>query len=132
MKYLLDTHVLLWFLLDERQHFSKRSLDLLLNEDNILYFSTASIWEIAIKSSLQKPDFPYDPQLIANELIEQGFIEQPISLKHTFALPKLPFLHNNPFDRLLICQAEQENLQFLTADQKILQYQKSFIWDIRT
>lgn len=127
MHYLLDTHALIWFLVGDQNRFSAKTLALLLDERNTLYFSRASIWEIAIKFGLQKPDFPYSPEIVAKELLAVGFKEVHIELKHTFALAQLPLIHRDPFDRLLICQAEAENLYFLTADQSILQYPKPFI-----
>ncbi|QIM62154.1 hypothetical protein A1D29_01870 [Pasteurellaceae bacterium Orientalotternb1] len=130
MRYLLDTHVLLWFLLGEEKRFSPQSIALLLDAKNSLYFSTASIWEIAIKYSLQKPEFNYDPKIIVQELTAQGFIELKIDVSHVIGVTKLPKIHQDPFDRLLICQARQEQMVLLTADKKILQYSKAYIQDI--
>lgn len=131
MNLLCDTHVLLWFLQGETRYFSDKTQQILLDNENKLYFSTASIWEIAIKYSLGKPDFDFEPQIIADELLRQGFQTLAIHLSHTIAVSHLPFTHGDPFDRLLIAQAELEKLQFLTADQKILQYDKPFIVDVR-
>ncbi|MDH2998260.1 isopropylmalate isomerase [Pasteurellaceae bacterium LFhippo2] len=132
MKLLLDTHVLIWIALNQPEKFSAQTIQLLESPNNELFVSYASIWVIAIKSSLNKPNFNISPISMVRDLKEIGIKLLPIDLSHIYSVSKLPFVHNDPFDRLLICQAEQENLQFLTADQKILQYQKSFIWDIRT
>lgn len=131
MKYLLDTHVLIWFLTDNPRKLSKNTLAILNDETQILYFSTTSIWEMSIKHSLGRPDFEYDPQQVADELSKLGFERLDIKLDHTIAVKDLPLIHNDPFDRLLIVQAEREKLTFLTADNAILQYDKPFIVDVR-
>ncbi|MDO4224162.1 MAG: type II toxin-antitoxin system VapC family toxin [Acinetobacter sp.] len=123
MNYLLDTHILLWFLSEERHSkFSQKSIDILLDERNELYFSVVSIWEMAIKYSLGKPDFDYDPQEILQELLRQGFKQLDMNVQHIFSMMHLPSIHRDPFDRLLIAQAQVEKLQFFTADQAILNY----------
>lgn len=132
MNYLLDTHILLWFLTENCEKLSPNCQTILLDENNALYFSKASIWEIAIKYSLGKPDFDYDPQEIVNELLKLGFVQLDIEFNHLYAITKLPMVHRDPFDRLLIVQAELENLKLLTADGLILQYQKAFIFDTQT
>lgn len=131
VKYLLDTHVLIWFLTDNPKKLSKQTLAILNDETQALYFSTTSIWEMSIKHSLGKPDFEYDPQQVADELLRLGFEMLDIKLTHTIAVKDLPLIHNDPFDRLLIVQAEREKLTLLTADNHILQYQKPFVVDVR-
>lgn len=132
MKYLLDTHVLLWFLTENCEHMSEHCQEILLDEQNTLYFSKVSVWEMAIKYSLGKPDFDYNPQEIVNELVRLGFRVLDIDIAHLYAIVDLPLLHRDPFDRLLIVQAEQEKLQFLTADNAIFQYDKPFILNTQT
>lgn len=132
MKYLLDTHVLLWFLTENCENMSEHCQEILLNEQNTLYFSKVSIWEMAIKYSLGKPDFDYNPQEIVNELLRLGFRVLDVDIAHLYAIVDLPLLHQDPFDHLLIVQAEQEKLQFLTADRAILQYDKPFIFNTQT
>lgn len=131
MKILCDTHVLLWYLQGERQRFSPLTQEVLLDEANELYFSSASIWEIAIKHSLSKPDFSFEPSIISNELLQQGFKTLNITLPHVLAVGKLPFIHNDPFDRLLIVQAEWERLHLFTADNDVLQYNNPLIVDVK-
>lgn len=132
MDYLLDTHILLWFLTENCTKLSANCQKTLLNPSNRLYFSKASIWEMAIKHSLGKPDFDYNPKEIADELLRLGFVCMDIDLVHLYELGKLPLLHKDPFDRLLIIQAKQEKLQLLTADSAILQYGEPFILDTQT
>ncbi|MGK8250314.1 type II toxin-antitoxin system VapC family toxin [Moraxella lacunata] len=100
---------------------------ILLDENNHLCFSKASIWEISIKYSLGKPDFDYNPKQITQELLRLGFDCLEIEFSHLFEIGNLPKIHKDPFDRLLIVQAKLENLKLLTADNAILQYDKSFI-----
>lgn len=97
-----------------------------------MYFSKASIWEIAIKYSLSKADFEYNPQEIGQELLRLGFLCLDIELSHLYGVMDLPMIHKDPFDRLLIIQAQSENLQLLTADRAILQYNQPFILDIQS
>lgn len=82
MSYLLDTHVLIWFLTDNKEKLSATTLAIFNDETADLYFSIASIWELSIKASLGKPDFSYDPKKIAGELLRLGFIKLPISISH--------------------------------------------------
>lgn len=132
MRYLLDTHVLLWFLTENLAKLSPTCQKILLDESNHLYFSKASIWEIAIKHSLGKPDFECNPQEIGQELLRLGFLCLDIELSHLYGVVDLPMIHKDPFDRLLIIQAESENLQLLTADKAILQYNQAFILDAQS
>lgn len=131
MNYLLDTHVLLWFLTENCEHMSEHCQEVLLDEQNTLYFSKVSVWEMAIKYSLGKPDFDYNPQEIVNELLRLGFRVLDIDIAHLYAIVDLAWIHRDPFDRLLIVQAELEKMQFLTADSAILQYDKPFLLDTR-
>lgn len=132
MKILCDTHVLLWYLQGESQRFSSLTQALLLDESNALYFSTVSIWEIAIKHRLAKPYFNFEPSIISNELLQQGFNVLNITLPHVLAVKDLAFIHHDPFDRLLIAQAQWERLHLFTSDSKILQYNNDFIVNIKS
>ncbi len=131
MKYLLDTHVLIWFLVDNREKLSPSIINIFNDESIDLYFSVASIWEMSIKYSLGKPDFQYEPKQIAGELLKLGFIQLDISINHVCAVGDLPRIHNDPFDRLLLVQAKLDNLTLLTADNHILQYQYGTIRDVK-
>ncbi len=131
MKYLLDTHVLIWFLIDNKDKLSPTIINIFHDEKVDLYFSIASIWEMSIKYSLGKPDFQYNPKQIAGELLKLGFIQLDISINHVCAIADLPRIHNDPFDRLLLVQAKLDNVTLLTADNHILQYQYGSIRDVR-
>lgn len=130
MKILLDTHVLLWLARDDKDKFSTHTIDLLEDFTNQLYFSTASLWEVAIKSSLGKPTFNVDVQLLAQGLLSVGCYELPIALPHIMQSTRYPLIHKDPFDRLLLAQAETEQFYFLTADKLIIQYNKPFILQV--
>ena len=123
MNILCDTHVLLWFLDGQNRRFPAETLGLLMDEGNTLHYSDASIWEIAIKFKQKRPDFPYDPQHTVDALNDQEFLQVPIRLRHILETMKLPAVHGDPFDRLLLAQARADGFLLLTADRRILQYQ---------
>ncbi|MDO5090242.1 MAG: type II toxin-antitoxin system VapC family toxin [Cardiobacteriaceae bacterium] len=127
MKILFDTHVLLWIALDQKEKFSRKSLALLENADQDFYVSVASIWEIAIKASLQKTDFQIDPRQMVFQMQEAGIHLLPIACEHIFHLAQLPSIHRDPFDRLLLAQAETEKMYLMTADSKLLQYASAWV-----
>lgn len=118
MRLLLDTHVFLWCVNDDRR-LSKAARDLLDGAAEI-YVSSASIWEAAIKSRLGKLEADVDA--LASSIAASGFLELPVSAKHAAAVARLPDFHGDPFDRLLIAQAISEPLRFLTADSVLRQY----------
>ena len=120
MKLLLDTHLLLWASL--RGPLSARAAALIGDPENTLLFSAASIWEIAIKSGLGRPDFDLDAGVFRRELLESGYDELAITGAHAAAIATLPDLHRDPFDRILIAQAGVEAITLLTADAAVLAY----------
>ena len=85
-------------------------------------FSTASIWEIVIKSALGRSDFRVDPQRFRNGLIQNGYSELEIRSEHALAVGSLPPIHKDPFDRILIAQAQVENVTLLTTDDMVARY----------
>ena len=87
-----------------------------------LMFSTASIWEVVIKSALGRDDFRVDPQRFRNGLIQNGYSELEIRSEHALAVGSLPLIHKDPFDRILIAQAQIENVTLLTTDDKVVGY----------
>ncbi|MCH8542720.1 MAG: type II toxin-antitoxin system VapC family toxin [Alcanivorax sp.] len=121
MHLLLDTHVILWAATDPGR-LSQDALHLIEAPENTLYFSAASIWEVVIKSGLDRPDFRVDAHLLRRGLIENGYAELPISSQHTLAVSHLPPLHKDPFDRLLVAQAEYEGFLLLTMDDMVARY----------
>lgn len=121
MKYLLDTQILLWAA-DDSRWLSAKARKLLNNNDNELIFSAASVWEISIKNNLGRADFAVDPERFRRALIENLYLELPITSQHAAATALLPQLHRDPFDRLLIAQAMTEGIALLTADAEVARY----------
>lgn len=130
MKLLLDTHLLLWTSVASEDIRSNGSLSgeargLIEDEGNELLFSAASVWEVAIKNALGRPDFKVDPHLFRRALLDNGYIELTISSAHTAAVANLPDHHKDPFDRLLIAQATVEGITLLTNDETVAAYTAS-------
>lgn len=121
MKYLLDTHLLLWAA-SEPDRLPANAHDAIENSDNELMFSVASLWEVAIKTGLGRADFTIDPRLLRRGLIDNGYRELAITGEHAIGLSVLPAIHKDPFDRILISQAIAEEIILLTVDKKIAQY----------
>ena len=99
-----------------------RAAAALADPENVLEFSGASIWEIAIKRMLEKPEFHVDPCALRNGLLARDFQELPVTSEHALAVLQLPPIHGDPFDRLLIAQAISEGATLLTADRTIARY----------
>jgi len=116
MKLLLDTHVFLWFIMGSAL-LSADTRALIEDEKNRKFISVASLWEIAIKSSIGKLSLsaPFD-QLIPQQLSLNGFELLPIEVSHLAAVTTLPFHHRDPFDRVLIAQALAENMPIVSSD----------------
>jgi PIN domain nuclease of toxin-antitoxin system len=121
MKFLLDTHLLLWAA-GAPKKLSATTLKLLEDSHNQLLFSSASLWEIVIKRSLGRSDFQVDARVFRRGLLDNGYEELAITSEHTVTLESLPLLHKDPFDRILIAQATVEGITLLTADELIIQY----------
>jgi PIN domain nuclease of toxin-antitoxin system len=121
MKLLLDTHLLLWAAgVPERLSGTARAL--LEAADNELFFSAASLWEIAIKRGLGRADFQADARLLRRGLLDNGYSELPVASEHAVAIDGLPPIHKDPFDRILVAQATIEGITLLTADSLLAQY----------
>ncbi|PPD21461.1 MAG: PIN domain nuclease [Methylomonas sp.] len=116
MRFLLDTHTLLWFLTDDAA-LSTTAKTIVELADNTILISPASYWEIAIKISLGEYRLP-EPlsSFMARELSRNGMTILPISIEHAEHVAALPFHHRDPFDRLLIAQALVENVQVVSID----------------
>ncbi len=121
MRLLLDTHLLLWAAATP-ERLSPRAVARLEAPDNRLFFSAASLWEVAIKTGLGRRDFAVDPRRLRQGLIDNGYEELPLTGAHAVALADLPALHKDPFDRILIAQARVEGVVFLTADSLLAGY----------
>lgn len=126
MKLLLDTHILLWAANDP-QRLSETTRALLLEPANTLYFSAVSLWEIVIKRGLGRSDFIVDPHRLRRLLLENGYTELVVTSEHVLQVDRLPTLHKDPFDRLLIAQAQTEALLLVTVDCMVVQYQDAVL-----
>lgn len=125
---LLDTHTFLWFILDDPQLSSKADR-LISDPNNAIAISPVTYWEIAIKISIGKYSLPEPYEIFMDrEISINDFRILPIQPKHTAALIDLPFYHKDPFDRLLIAQANVEKIPIISNDQIFDQYPVQRIW----
>jgi len=123
MRILLDTHLLLWAMGASRK-LPRTVRARLLDPANDIYYSAASLWEIAIKSGLRRKNFRVDIEALLAALRESGFVELPITAVHAAGIAKLPAIHKDPFDRLLVAQSMAEPMTLLTNDSVLRDY-----WD---
>jgi PIN domain nuclease of toxin-antitoxin system len=121
VKLLLDTHLLLWAA-GEPELLSAAARKLIHDPENELLFSAASLWEIAIKRSLGRDDFQVDGRLLRRGLLDNGYLDLPITAEHAVTINSLPPIHKDPFDRMLIAQATYEGITLLTIDQLVAKY----------
>ena len=121
MKLLLDTQLLLWAA-GEPRRLSRAARALIADPSHTLLFSAASLWEVTIKSGLGRDDFQVEPALLRRGLLDNGYIELPITSQHAVAVTRLPLLHRDPFDRLLVAQALTEGMLLVTADPQVARY----------
>lgn len=121
MKLLLDTQLLLWAA-GQPERLSARARKLLDDPRNELLFSAASLWEVAIKSTLGREDFQVEPRLLRRGLLDNGYVELPVTSEHAVGIDTLPPHHKDPFDRLLVAQALVEGVVLLTADAQLARY----------
>lgn len=121
MRLLLDTHLLLWAA-GPSPRLSSQARLLIDDPDNELLCSIASLWEIAIKSALGRPNFRVDPRLFRRNLLNNGYQELVVTGEHAVAVANLPPLHRDPFDRLLVAQSIVEGITLLTSDPRMAQY----------
>ena len=121
MKFLLDTHLLLWAA-NEPKKLSAKAVSLMSNPDHVLFFSAASIWEIVIKSGLGRDDFKVDARLLRRGLMDSDYTELPVASADAVFVESLPSIHKDPFDRILIAQATAQGFTLLTADRTVAMY----------
>ncbi|CAO4147585.1 type II toxin-antitoxin system VapC family toxin [Methylorubrum extorquens] len=121
MRLLLDTHLLIW--VAEGSARLPASVRTSIEDPDLTpVFSIASLWEIAIKRSLGRPDFRIDSRILYRSLIENGYEELPVLGKHAVAVEGLPLIHKDPLDRLLVAQATVEGITLLTSDALVARY----------
>ena len=128
MNYLLDTHVVLWFLNGEKILLSTTAKDIIEDQMHIKFVSLASVWEVGIKTSIGKLEFPENTGGFVKQIQNNGFELLPINIDHIVAVERLPHSHRDPFDRLLVATALAEQMTLITADENIVQYNISHIW----
>jgi PIN domain nuclease of toxin-antitoxin system len=126
MNVLLDTHALLWWARNSPR-LGRQARYLIRSPENSIWVSAASLWEISIKASLGRSKLsPSFAEVAAQDLERHGFRPLPINFHHALSVRDLPVYHRDPFDRILIAQAQCENLTLVTADPQIRAY------DVRT
>jgi PIN domain nuclease of toxin-antitoxin system len=121
---LLDTHALLWSVGDE-DRLSKAAHEALSAGEVTAYVSAASLWEIAIKRAAGKLEVP---EGLLDEIARAGFVELGITFEHALAAGELPPHHSDPFDRMIVAQAQREGLTVVTRDERISAYQVPVLW----
>ncbi len=128
MDILLDTQALLWSLSGDRR-LSSRGRDAWLDPTNALFFSMAGYWEIAIKVNIGKLKLaPGWDRIINDEMQRNGIRFLPIRAEHCNHLVSLPLHHRDPFDRMIIAQAQVESMTVVSADRQFSQYEIDIIW----
>ncbi len=121
MKILLDTHLLLWAAgMPDRLPPEARAL--IEHPETEPIVSAASLWEVAIKSGIGRTDFNVDPRLLRRGLLENGYTELSVTGGHATAVDLLPPIHKDPFDRILVAQAQIEGITLLTTDEIVARY----------
>ena len=121
MNFLIDTHVLLWHMTDDPR-LKKKYSDAIGDEKNEIFVSKATLWEVAIKVSINKLTLTKPILEWKNYFLDEFFLELDIDHQDFNTLSQLPFHHNDPFDRLIICQAMTRNFTIITDDKKFQLY----------
>lgn len=121
MKYLVDTHLLLWAA-GQPERLSPAGRSIIEDPENELLFSAANVWEVVIKNGLGRADFRMDARVLRRGLLDNGYTEMAITSAHVIAVASLPPLHKDPFDRILIAQSTSEGVTLLTSDPLVAQY----------
>ena len=125
MKYLLDTHVLLWYI-EDSDKLSETMANIIEDASTQKYVSITSLWEFSIKYGMDKLQFDGGLSHLWDIITKNGFIILPIAQAHLASIIRLPFIHRDPFDRLLIATAQTEGMTLLTADENIHKYDVPF------
>ena len=121
MRVLVDTHLLLWAVASSRR-LPKQARSVILDPANDVFYSAASVWEVAIKSGLRRRDFTVNAPAFVRALAQGGFLELPVTAVHASRVAALPTVHRDPFDRLLVAQAQAEPMTLLTNDPVLQAY----------
>lgn len=131
MRILLDTHIALWAIADSDK-LSKEMKQMLEFEGNSIFYSIASVWEVAIKHNIKPEQMPISEEVFYELCEETGFELLPVKAEHIFAIKSLkrPIdapKHNDPFDRILLAQAKYKKMKFVTHDSLIPYYKESYV-----
>jgi len=126
-RYLLDTHTAIWFFNGDNA-LSETAKKIILDTSNIKYLNIVSAWEVAIKLSIGKLDIDGNTIDFIQDAESNDFIFLPIKPSHLTVLETLPMIHRDPFDRLLIATAIDEQMSFISADKNVAQYDVPLIW----
>ncbi|MFA6402252.1 MAG: type II toxin-antitoxin system VapC family toxin [Salinivirgaceae bacterium] len=127
MNLLLDTHTFIWFFNGDIQ-LSLRAKKIIEDTKNAKFVSIASIWEVAIKIGVGKLHFDGNTSEVADLIEQNDFQILPIAVSHTVSYELLPLIHRDPFDRMLVAQANEEKLIIVTVDENIQKYEVKTIW----
>ncbi len=128
MKLLLDTRTFLWWITDSPE-LSVRVRDAIRNPENELFLSVASAWEMAIKVDLGRLHLPVRPdRFIPNQLTKNAIKSLPIQMGHALYVSRLPAIHRDPFDRIIISQSILEKMAVVTRDPDIVEYKVKILW----
>lgn len=123
MRYLLDTNVFIWAM-ENKKSLPESIKNELIDQNNTILVSVATVWEIIIKSAKKKLKTPKD---IKGDIVASNFQLLSIEIEHVLEVKKLPDIHKDPFDRILIAQAKVERLTLITSDEKIWKYNLSLV-----
>lgn len=127
MKILLDTHVLIWAL-EDSPRLPLKIRDAILDENNQIYVSTLSLWEIAIKHNKMPESMPYSATQIRDFAMRAGYIFLSLNLDAITIFDQNDLSeHKDPFDQLLVCQSASHNMRLFTHDEKLKQYNVGFV-----
>ena len=131
MNLLLDTHILIWALNDD-ERLPEKAKEMILDADNVIYYSSVSVWEVSIKHALHPDNIAFTGKELAFYCQEAGFLSLEMKDKHVFALETITRAegaptHHDPFDLMLVAQAKAENMSFITHDSLIPYYEEKCI-----
>ncbi len=134
MKLLLDTHLLIWFFSGDEQ-LSPKARELIADEENEIYYSILSVWEVEIKHKAHPDRLSMTGERFLNHCERLGFVQVPLSVEYILEVKNLVRRentpqHRDPFDRLMICQAIVENMIFMTHDARIAEYVTDSIYKV--
>ncbi len=123
MRCLIDTHAFLWFVEDAKE-LSRTAKNLIEDDENDIFISIASLWEISIKTALGKLRIAGEYETVIKDLTDNSIEILPINFSHTVEQNRLPFHHKDPFDRIIVSQAIIESMNFISADDVFDEYLK--------